>query len=223
MIEYWWPTPVYFGHLPFGADGIESLRRFAVARYDATQVDPPPYEVPQVGCNIQPHTNLFSTENEQFAPPEWFALKNWIDSTYREYIAHTTGMKNVADLRFVARALPAVFRERGRRTMPHYHHTADHVMVVYLDCGKNRVDHARRNWRVGDGELVLQDPRPMASFPFWEKVKSIETYPGKVVMHPSRVWHESNGFHADGERTLLAITLRIESHNYTDLYRPLQP
>jgi hypothetical protein len=221
MIEYWWPTPVFIDSLPFGADGIEALLKHTIERFEYSEKNPPQYETPQVGIKIQPHTNMFSEENEKTAPPEWFQFKRWVDHVYRQYLAETTGMRNVADLKVVARAIPAHFTEDGRRTMPHYHHTADHVMVVYLDCGSNRKDAKDRNWRVGDGELILQDPRPMASFPYWEKIKMIETHAGKVVMHPSRVWHESNGFHADGARTLLALTLRVESHNYVDLYKPL--
>jgi hypothetical protein len=58
----------------------------------------------------------------------------------------------------------------------------------------------------------------MAGFPFWEKLRHIETYPGLVVIHPSRVWHESNPFNAQGTRTLLVVTLRVASHNYCELY-----
>ncbi len=62
----------------------------------------------------------------------------------------------------------------------------------------------------------------MAGFPFWEKVHYIETFPGLVVLHPSRGWHETNPFNAQGDRVLLVVTLRVMSHNYSDLYCNLQ-
>jgi hypothetical protein len=42
--------------------------------------------------------------------------------------------------------------------------------------------------------------------------------PGLAVLHPSRVWHETNPFVGTGHRSLLAVTLRVASHNYGDLY-----
>ena len=96
------------------------------------------------------------------------------------------------------------------------------MLCLYLDCGNDRIPPEDRDWTVGDGELLLQDPRPMAGFPFWEKVRYIETFPGLVVLHPSRVWHETNPFNApSGQRTLLVVTLRVASHNYTELYTRL--
>eukprot|EP01036_Dinobryon_divergens_P016893 gene16893-22920_t len=97
------------------------------------------------------------------------------------------------------------------RTPPHYHHTCDHVLCLYLDCGQDRPSRDTLTREMGDGELVLQDPRPMAGFPFWEKTKYIYTTPGLAVLHPSRVWHETNPFVGTGHRSLLAFRIKTQA------------
>jgi hypothetical protein len=197
------------------------LKRHVLSRYEAFKASPPSYPLPEVGCALRPQFNLFSTVEEDGAPPVWFEFRRWVDKTYRDYLTETTGMKNASDLKIVARAIPGHFKQREKRTPPHYHHTCDHVMITYLDCGENRTPYELRDWTIGDGELILQDPRPMGGFPFWDKVKYIDTNPGLVVIHPSRLWHETNGFHSDGDRVLIAVTMRVESHNYFDIYETL--
>lgn len=221
MIEYWWPTPVFVGQMPFDPSALNTLRSHVLRRYDAFKAAPPAYPLPEVDCAMRPQFNLFSSAEQADAPPVWFAFRRWVDAVYRAYLAETTGMRNAQDLTIVARAIPGHYSRQQKRTPPHYHHTCDHVLVAYLDCGQNRQEYRERDWTIGDGELILQDPRPMAGFPFWDKVKYLDTNPGLAVLHPSRIWHETNGFHAEGERVFIAVTLRVESHNYVDLYEKL--
>ena len=177
--------------------------------------------MPDVPVKLRTQLNLFLPEHEMQAPPVWFEFKKWVDKTYRTYLQEAHGVRNASELDVLARCIPVCY-QKGMRAQPHYHHTGDHVLCLYLDCGRERSPPEDRDWTVGDGELLLQDPRPMAGFPFWEKVRYIETNPGLVVLHPSRIWHETNPFNApSGERVLLVVTFRVASHNYTELYTQL--
>lgn len=217
MIDYLWPTPVLKEVSPWGVSDLEALRLFTVERFLHHKAHPPVHGLPAVDAKLRMQLNLFHAEHETHAPGVWFEFRRWVDRVYRDYLRQAHGVRNASDLKVEARCIP-VHYQAGMRSQPHYHHTCDHVLCLYLDCGQARSPPSERDWTVGDGELILQDPRPMAGFPFWEKVRYIETTPGLVVLHPSRVWHETNPFNAQGERTLLVVTLRVVSHNYCDLY-----
>ncbi len=217
MIENLWPTPVLTDKAPWSDSQIEQLRVFAVERFKNHKANPPEHSLPDVGVKLRVQLNLFHSIHEALAPSVWIQFRHWVDKLYRSYLAQAHGLRNAEELLIEARCIP-VHYQQGMRAQPHYHHTCDHVLCLYLDCGHDRRSPIERDWTVGDGELILQDPRPMAGFPFWEKLRHIETYPGLVVIHPSRVWHESNPFNAQGTRTLLVVTLRVASHNYCELY-----
>ena len=221
MIDYLWPTPVLKDTAPWTHDEMEALRRFTVERFHNHKANPPEHGLPEVDVRLRVQLNLFHAEHESHAPPVWHRFRRWVEETYRDYLLGAHGVRNARDLRIEARCIP-VHYQPGMRAQPHYHHTCDHVLCLYLDCGQGRSPPSARDWTVGDGELILQDPRPMAGFPFWEKVHYVETEPGLVVLHPSRLWHETNPFNAKGERTLLVVTLRVASHNYVDLYTELK-
>lgn len=221
MIDYLWPTPVLKDTAPWTPDEMEALRRFTVERFHNHKANPPEHGLPDVDVRLRVQLNLFHAEHESHAPPVWHRFRHWVEDTYRDYLLGAHGVRNAKDLRIEARCIP-VHYQPGMRAQPHYHHTCDHVLCLYLDCGQGRSPPSARDWTVGDGELILQDPRPMAGFPFWEKVHYVETEPGLVVLHPSRLWHETNPFNAKGERTLLVVTLRVASHNYVDLYTELK-
>ena len=221
MIDYLWPTPVLKDRAPWSDAEREALRQFAVQRFDNHHAHPPVHALPEVDMKLRVQLNLFQALHEAHAPAVWSRFRLWVEDTYRRYLREAHGVRNAQDLRIEARCIPVV-QQPGMRSQPHYHHTCDHVLCLYLDCGKGRSPPDQRNWTVGDGELILQDPRPMAGFPFWEKVRYIETFAGLVVLHPSRVWHETNPFNAQGERTLLVVTLRVASHNYCELYTELR-
>lgn len=220
MIDYLWPTPVLYDSAPWSEAEIEELRQFTVDRFHAHKTCPPVHGLPDVDVKLRVQLNLFHEHHELHAPDVWIRFKQWVDGVYRKYLLEAHGVRNVHDLQVQARCIPVRYLP-GMRAQPHYHHTCDHVLCLYLDCGRGRSPPDQRDWTVGDGELILQDPRPMAGFPFWEKLRYIETFPGLVVLHPSRVWHETNPFNAQGERTLLVVTLRVMSHNYCDLYTDL--
>ena len=221
MLEHLWSTPVLHERSPFTAEEINSLKEFTTERFVNHKVNPPKHALPDVSVKLRTQLNLFQAEHEARAPAVWSTFRRWVDRTYRRYLQDAHGVGNADELAVLARCIPVCYR-KGMRAQPHYHHTGDHVLCLYLDCGNDRSPPEDRDWTVGDGELILQDPRPMAGFPFWEKVRYIETFPGLVVVHPSRIWHETNPFNApSGERTLLVVTLRVASHNYTELYTPL--
>ena len=221
MIEYLWPTPVLKDTAPWTPSEMDELRRYTVERFHDHQTNPPMHGLPDVDVRLRVQLNLFHAHHEAHAPAVWHPWKLWVESTYRNYLLEAHGVRNAQDLKIEARCIPVHYQPR-MRAQPHYHHTCDHVLCLYLDCGQGRSPPDQRSWTVGDGELILQDPRPMAGFPFWEKVRYIETFPGLVVLHPSRVWHETNPFNAQGARTLLVVTLRVASHNYSDLYTELR-
>ena len=222
MIEYLWPTPIFMNKAPFTEAEIKSLAEFAKSENTLFKQNPISHDLVDAGVPIRYQFNLLSEPYNSRAPKnEWNKLQSYIDTTYREYLTEAYGVKNASEIKYVARILPVHYNTPNQRTMPHYHHTCDHVMCIYLEVGKNRTPYAERDIRVGDGELILCDPRPMASFPFWEKTRQFETQPGLCIMHPSRLWHETNPFTSDGDRVLLAITLRVVSHNYNDLYKEM--
>lgn len=222
MIEHLWSTPVLRENAPFSTEQIAELAKYAKSESNLFKESPIPHSIADVNVSNRYQFNLLKAPHASRAPePVWSLLKKYVDKTYRDFIRDVHGVGNADEIRYVARFLPVHYETINRRTMPHYHHTCDHVMCIYLETGNKRVPASERDPKYGDGELILCDPRPMGSFPFWEKTKIIDPYPGLCVMHPSRVWHETNPFTSQGDRTLLAITLRIESHNYTDLYEPL--
>ena len=221
MLEHLWSTPVLHESSPFGPEQLAELSRFTTERFANHKANPPKHSLPDVPVKLRTQLNLFQPEHEALAPKVWGDFKCWVNRTYRRYLQEAHAVGNVNELAVLARCIPVCYRQ-GMRAQPHYHHTGDHVLCLYLDCGQGRSPPEGRDWTVGDGELLLQDPRPMAGFPFWEKVRAIETYPGLAVLHPARVWHETNPFNAPrGERVLLVVTLRVASHNYTELYTPL--
>jgi mannose-6-phosphate isomerase-like protein (cupin superfamily) len=222
MIEHLWTTPVLTDLAPFNEAELARLASFAKearALFDsgATQST-----LPQVDTRLKFQFNALLEPYASLAPKaEFDALQRYVDSTYRQYMREALGVQNSEEVEYVCRILPVNFGKKWRRVPPHYHHTCDHVMCVYLETGTNRVPRKDRDSRIGDGELILCDPRPMASFPFWEKTRIYDPYPGMVILHPSQVWHETNPFTSDGDRTLLTITLKVISHNYCDLYTKL--
>jgi len=220
MIEMLWPTPVLRQASPWAPDELEALRLFTVERFDNHKANPPKHALPDIDMKLRTQLNLFSEEHERGAPEVWSRFRAWVDTVYRDYIREAYRVRNAHELAIEARCIPVCYKP-GMRAQPHYHHTCDHVLCLYLDCGYDRTPYADREKNTGDGELVLQDPRPMAGFPFWEKTKYIETTPGLVVLHPSRIWHETNAFNAKGKRVLLVVTLHVVSHNYLELYEPL--
>ncbi len=223
MIEYLWPTPVLREVAPLAQAELIALADFAKAARSLFSAGASSCPLPAVDIALTHQFNAMDEPYASLAPqPLFYRLQRYIDDTYRRYLSEALGVRNAADIDFVARILPVVFQEQGRRTLPHYHHTCDHVLCVYLETGDGRQAFSARDRSVGDGELILCDPRPMASFPFWEKTRFIDPFPGLVVLHPAPIWHETNPFNSAGCRTLLAVTLRVTSHNYTELYRPLK-
>ena len=221
MIEMLWPTPVLRQLSHWSQQELQDLKVFAMERFAHHKANPPDHGLPDVDVKVRLQLNLFHQVHEKRAPTVWTRFRQWVDEQYRAYLLAAHGVRNAAELLVEARCIPVCYQP-GMRAQPHYHHTCDHVLCLYLDCGDGRSPPGERNWTVGDGELILQDPRPMAGFPFWEKVHYIETFPGLVVLHPSRIWHETNPFNAQGDRVLLVVTLRVMSHNYSDLYCNLQ-
>jgi len=223
MINYLWPTPVLIETAPFGAQQMADLLAYTIKKLADKKANPPVNKLPDVHIKLRSHYNLFDAEHAEHAehaadaPEVWHEFRRYVDKTYRDYLREAHKVANADELEIVARCVPG-HTEAGERTAPHYHHTCDHVLCLYLDCGQGRPNNDSTIRTTGDGELVLQDPRPMAGFPFWEKTRYIPTQPSLVVLHPSRVWHETNTFNASGHRTLLVVTLRVASHNYCDLY-----
>ena len=216
-IYQWWPTPVHMGGSPFSEETMSALRE-AVIWGQKTRMEVPPvfqqHPLPQVPSQtFRKSYNLFIEKlpTEFQKPIE--EVKTFVRGLYIQYLKEAYGIDGIDDLQISARCFGDV-HVRGERTSPHYHHTCDHVFVLYLDCGENRENKNKG----GDGELVLQDPRLFSTFPFWDKVKTIDTRKGVCLLHPAYLWHESNAMNADGTRVVMVITLKTESHNYTDLY-----
>ena len=222
MLEHLWSTPLFSENAPFTQEEIAVLAEYARTESNLFKADPIPHPIVDTTLISRYQFNLLREPHASRAPEQvWSKLKTYIDTVYRQYLKDAYNVQNADEIKYVTRILPVHYDQLNRRTMPHYHHTCDHVMCLYLETGVGRIPAQERDPRFGDGELVLCDPRPMASFPFWEKIKIIDPHPGLCVLHPSRVWHETNPFTSQGDRTLLAVTLRVVSHNYTDLYEEL--
>lgn len=218
MIDYLWATPVLTETAPFDAQQMADLLAYTLQKASYKRANPPVNKLPDIAAmKLRSHYNLFDAAHDADAPEVWHEFRRYVDKTYRGYLCEAHKVANTDELHIVARCISGHY-PTGMRTPPHYHHTCDHVLCLYLDCGQDRPDSATLIREIGDGELVLQDPRPMAGFPFWEKTRYIHTEPGLVVLHPSRLWHETNPFNSSGHRTLLTVTLRVASHNYGDLY-----
>jgi hypothetical protein len=214
MLEYLWATPVLSTMLEgFTAEEMSQLADLA-KRY--AREDAPEHSLPVVpGKSFKLQRNLFTRQANTEAENDILArLKAVVMAQYRDYLFNAYEVMNADQIKVAIRAIP-VLQTPGQRTMPHYHHTCDHVACFYLSTGEGQ---GSPDAQTGNGELILQDPRPMRSFPFWEKTRWVHTAPGLFVLHPAGVWHETNVFSGQGERVLIAITLRVESHNYTDLY-----
>ena len=213
MIEYLWPTPVLRTRLSVSKDDMEFLREFSLRYASET---PDAHTLPVIeGQTLKYQRNFFTRSSN--TPNEIAVLERFKSAVMKEYLAYIQEVykvENATDLKVMIRAIP-VIQTPGQRTMPHYHHTCDHVCCFYLDTGDAPES---TDPRIGNGELITCDPRPMRTFPFWEKTHWISTYPGLFVLHPAGIWHETNTFSGSGTRVLIATTLRIESHNYTDLY-----
>lgn len=223
MIDYLWPTPVLTEDAPFTQDELSRLSAFAKQARAMFDAGASRCRLPQVDTGLSFQFNALFEPYASIAPqPEFAMLERYVDATYRRYMREALGVRNAQDVEYVCRVLPVHYGKKWQRALPHYHHTCDHVMCVYLETGANRLPFQDRDRRIGDGELILCDPRAMASFPFWEKTRIYDPHPGMVILHPSQVWHETNPFTSEGDRTLLAITLKVTSHNYCELYTPLQ-
>jgi hypothetical protein len=216
-IKQLWPTSVLQGQLGLPDEVNAALLKMAVRTFEQHQNEPAHNTAPIVGDQkFRAQHNLFGRELPSDEASALNLFRQAVDSAYRQYLKATCGVENVDEIRIVSRCIPGVLRP-GERTMPHYHHTCDHVACYYLDCGTDR-PQSGGYVKQGDGELLLQDPRHMGSFPFWEKLHWVKTDPGLFILHPAQVWHETNAFMASGQRVMLAVTLRVASHNYTDLY-----
>lgn len=216
-LQQLWTTPVLSGQLDLTVDEMEGLKELGLRTAQAHKADPKPHTMPVIpGHGFIYHQNLLLrddlSEHEEYCLGR---LRSEIKLAYQAYLKAAYNVQNAEDFKIKVRIIP-VTMEHNERTLPHYHHTCDHVACLYVDCGNDRPDV--KNSKIGDGELLLQDPRPMASFPFWEKFERYPTHPGLFLIQPSRVWHETNSYQGHGTRLMYAITLRIESHNYTDLY-----
>lgn len=221
MVEMLWPTPVFYEQAPFNPEELKKLAEYARSEREIFTNNPRPCTLPDVDTPLKYQFNLLQNESNERAPQaEWSKFKKYIDTVYRGYLENVYGVRNAKDIRYVCRVLP-VHYTTGQRTQPHYHHTCDHVLCLYLEVGENRTPTNERDRLRGDGELILCDPRAMASFPFWEKTRTYDPSPGFCLMHPSQVWHETNTFNSEGDRTLFAVTFKVISHNYTDLYEEL--
>jgi hypothetical protein len=217
-IQQWWPTPVMTGRIPLQEAMLEDLKKLVQWRELLHRHNPKAHSLPQVpGHNFRSTYNLFAEEQPPEFAPALQEFRGFVRSVYPEYLKQSYGVSGIDDASIEARCFGNV-QTRGQRTMPHYHHTCDHVMALYLDCGSNRGEFADQKNRQGDGELLIQDPRHFSSFPFWDKYKTIQTFNGLMVLHPASLWHESNVMTADGERVLIVVTLKMASHNYTDTY-----
>lgn len=214
-IQQWWPTPVFMETAPFPKETLESLSKLVQWQWREGQtISHPLPSVPNQ--TFRPTHNFFAQDIPAEFIPAVTQLKSFIKPLYIEYLKRSYGVSGIADLKIDARCFGDL-QTKGERTFPHYHHTCDHVFVMYLHCGENRPTSMAVD-RKGDGELLLLDPRHFSTFPFWDKVKQVRTFEGLMLLHPASVWHETKTMNADGERTLVVVTLRTRSHNYTDAY-----
>ena len=209
------------GSSPFTNVFLQNLKALVLWREKLRDHKPHPHPLPVLPQQkMRTSYNLFAEEVPQNHSQELNQLKQFIRETYGIYLSRAYNVSGLESARVNARCFGNVQR-RGQRTYPHYHHTCDHVFVLYLDCGYNRGEAASVVNRSGDGELLLQDPRHFSSFPFWEKIRQVNTYPGLMLLHPAFLWHETNTMFADGERVVLIVTLKMMSHNYSEIYTSL--
>lgn len=220
-IQKLWPTPILVDRCPLPEPCMEKLKELVVWREGIRKENPVKHPLPVLeGMSLRPSYNLF-TESIPEQYTGYLALfKSYVKTCYLSYLQESYKVGGLEDAKIVTRCFGSVLLP-GQRTKPHYHHTCDHVFVLYLDCGYNRQEKYSLENHRGDGELLMMDPRFFSSFPFWEKTHLIETTPGLMVLHPASVWHETNVMSAEGKRAVIVVTFRFESHNYKDLYCPL--
>lgn len=161
--------------------------------------------------NIFNDLDMFPEERDSIIAFEKFACKQ-----FREYLKEGVGVAQADDLKLTGRCFGNV-QEPGARTYPHYHQGMDGVLIHYLEMGDGGDTEAGRSVRHGSHALLLQDPRPVPSYPYWEKVLSVAPYQGLTLIHPAYLWHESNPWRGNGKRVVIVVNFKVASHNYVEL------
>lgn len=167
--------------------------------------------------------NLFSEADLALLPEQAesiLAFEKFACIMYRKYLKEALNIEQADTLGLHGRCFGNV-QEPGARTFPHYHQAMDHVMVHYLSVGEAG-QHQPKTRRHGNNALLMSDPRPAISYPYWEKVKSITPYKGLTVIHPAYVWHETNVYEGVGKRAAIVVNFQVITHNYIELQRDLR-
>jgi len=226
VIAQMWPTPVAQQQIdlpePMRKALIEVLKRKDAQRGDLAKRAPDFHVfMKDKGFYATSHYNLF---DEADAHPEREAIlmfERVACLAAREYLAHALELREARDVQLAGRCFGNVQRT-GDRTLPHYHQGVDFVLVHYLTVGHGADVEASSTPRNGPHALLLLDPRPVPTFPYWEKVHAIQPRIGLTVLTPGYLWHETNPFRFDGDRVCIVVNFNVITNTYAELHRPMR-
>lgn len=128
-IKPYWSTPVAELDLNIPEDMRVSLIKFVASSGYGTTMGT--HDGVSTQVFEQNQYNMFSVAKENPIMAEW---ENICSEMMRYYIARSHNIPNADQINLEARAFGNM-QTAGRRTYPHYHHSFDFVMIVYLTLG----------------------------------------------------------------------------------------
>jgi|ETNmetMinimDraft_18_1059904.scaffolds.fasta_scaffold05194_2 hypothetical protein len=166
--------------------------------------------------------NLFDYSNKKWNENEIRCLQEFekiASKIIRTYIKKAWNMDENVNIH--VRCFGNIQRTHSMRTLPHYHHGWDGVLLHYLTVGdefkfptEDQDDTPPPFDNPDSGTLLLLDPRPSIKVPNNNKAKTIKPKIGTTLVTPAYVWHETHGHTRAGVRSALVVNFNIENRNY---------
>lgn len=173
------------------------------------------------------HYNLFDFERVNLDANERevvLSFERLACRAARQYLQYALDLpeQEARDTQLIGRCFGNV-QQKHDRTYPHYHQGIDIVLVHYLATGRG-VDETLNSGSMRNSPhmMMMLDPRPVPTFPYWQKLHSIVPRVGLTVIHPGYLWHETNPFRFDGDRLCIVVNFNVLTNTYSELHRPLR-
>lgn len=221
-----WPTPVLDFIQPLPPDTRAALIRLLLKKdqehhkMDETNPDFHAF-MRSKGFYSTSHYNLFDETDLHPEGPAILEFEKYACEAFRAYLREAFQIPDANSVKLVGRCFGNV-QTTGARTMPHYHQGIDGVLVHYLELGFGDDPEQNKSPRHGSQALLLMDPRPAPTYPYWEKVDSISPQMGLTVITPGYLWHETNPFRHQGIRACLVVNFQVLTNTYGELHRPMR-
>ena len=170
--------------------------------------------------------NLFANPQEYPEKDTILEFEKISTKLIRYYIRKGWGIQQADELELEGRCFGNI-QQPGARTYPHYHQDVNGVLVHYLSMGEgnltdNVMKDSEKSPRHPTHNVLFQDPRPAISYPYWQKIHAVTPRVGLTLIHPNYLWHETNPWLGQGERSCIVVNFRIVSHGYNELIKPFR-